>query len=56
MVEEDDPLHEEPNLGCQAKERNVISEYIYEAKEYVDDAIVKNVFLKLLEKIRIRFC
>ena len=28
-LSEDDPLHEEPNLGCQAKESNVISEYIY---------------------------
>ena len=43
-LSEEDPLHEEPNLGCQAKERNVISEYISEAKEYVDDAIVKMYF------------
>ena len=55
-MSEDDPLYEEPNLGCQAKERDVISEYIVEAKEYVDDAILKNVFFKLLEKIGIRFC
>ena len=32
-MSEDDPLHEEPNLGCQAKERDVISEYIVEAKK-----------------------
>ena len=44
------PLHEEPNFGCLAKERNVISEYISEAKEYVDDAIVKNVFLNCWKK------
>ena len=44
-MSEDDPLHKEPNLGCQAKERDVISEYMAEAKEYVDDAIIKNVFL-----------
>ena len=44
-MSEDDPLHEEPNLGCQAKERVVINEYIVEAKEYVDDAIIKNIFL-----------
>ena len=43
-MSEDDPLHEEPNLGCQAKERDVLSEYIVKAKEYVDDAIIKNVF------------
>ena len=55
-MSEDDPLHEEPNLGCQAKERNVISEYIVEAKEYVDDAIIKNVFLSCWKKIGIRFC
>ena len=52
-MSEDYPLHEEPNL---AKERDVISEYIAEAKEYVGDAIIKNVFFKLLEKIGIRFC
>ena len=44
-MSEDDALHEEPNLGCKAEERNVISKYIAEAKEYVDDAIIKNVFL-----------
>ena len=43
-LSEDDPMHEEPDLGCQAKERDVVSEYIVEAKEYVDDAIIKNVF------------
>ena len=39
-MSEDDPLNEEPNLGCQAKVRDVISEDIVEAKEYVDDAII----------------
>ena len=54
-LSEDDPLHEEPNLGCQAKERNVISEHISEAKEYVDDAIVKNVFLNCWKKLELGF-
>ena len=54
-LSEDDPLHEEPNFGCQAKERNVISEYISEAKEYVDDAIVKNVFLNCWKKLELGF-
>ena len=54
-LSEDDPLHEEPNFGCQAKERNVISEYISEAKEYVDDAIVKNVFLNCWKKLELCF-
>ena len=54
-MSEDDPLHEEPNLGCQAKERNVISEYISEAKEYVDDAIVRNVFLNCWKKLELGF-
>ena len=43
------------NLGCQAKERNVISEYISEAKEYVDDAIIKNVFLNCWKKLELGF-
>ena len=46
-------MHEEPNFGCQAKERNVISEYISEAKEYVDDA--KNVFLNCWKKLELGF-
>ena len=50
-MSEDDPLHEELNLGCQAKERNVKSEYVVEAKEYVDDAIIKNVFLSCWKKL-----
>ena len=54
-LSEDDPLHEEPNFGCQAKERNVISEYISEAKEYVDDAIIKNVFLNCWKKLELGF-
>ena len=54
-LSEDDPLHEEPNFGCQAKERNVISGYISEAKEYVDDAIVKNVFLNCWKKLELGF-
>ena len=54
-LSEDDPLHEEPNLGCQAKERNVISKYISEAKDYVDDAIVKNVFLDCWKKLELGF-
>ena len=54
-LSEDDPLHEEPNFGCQAKERNVISEYISKAKEYVDDAIVKNVFLNCWKKLELGF-
>ena len=54
-LSEDDPLHEEPNFGCQAKERNVISEYISEAKEYVDDAIVKDVFLNCWKKLELGF-
>ena len=54
-LSEDDPLHEEPNLGCQAKERNVTSEYISEAKEYVDDAIVKKVFLNCWKKLELGF-
>ena len=54
-LSEDDSLHEEPNLGCQAKERNVVSEYISEAKEYVDDAIVKNVFLNCWKKLELGF-
>ena len=54
-LSEDDPLHEKPNFGCQAKERNVISEYISEAKEYVDDAIVKNVFLNCWKKLELGF-
>ena len=54
-LSEDDPLHEEPNLGCQAKERNVISKHISEAKEYVDDAIVKNVFLNCWKKLELGF-
>ena len=54
-LNEDDPLHEEPNFGCQAKERNVISEYISEAKEYVDDATVKNVFLNCWKKLELGF-
>ena len=52
-LSEDDPLHEEPNFGCLAKERNVISEYIYEAKEYVHDAIVENV--NLWKKLELGF-
>ena len=52
-LSEDDSLHEEPNLGCQAKERNVISEYISEDKEYVDDAIVKNVILNCWKKLEL---
>ena len=54
-MSEDDPLHEEPNLGCQTKEINVISEYIAEAKEYVDDAIIKNVFLNCWKKLELGF-
>ena len=54
-LSEDDPLHEEPNFGCQTKERNVISEYISEAKEYVDDAIIKNVFLNCWKKLELGF-
>ena len=54
-LSKDDPLHEEPSFGCQAKERNVISEYISEAKEYVDDAIVKNVFLNCWKKLELGF-
>ena len=54
-LSEDDPLHEEPHFGCQAKERNVISEYISEAKEYVDNAIVKNVFLNCWKKLELGF-
>ena len=54
-LSKDDSLHEEPNFGCQAKERNVISEYISEAKEYVDDAIVKNVFLNCWKKLELGF-
>ena len=54
-LSEDGPLHEEPNLGFQAKERDVTSEYTSEAKEYVDDAIVKNVFLNCWKKLELRF-
>ena len=54
-MSEDDPLHEEPNLGCQAKERDVISEYIVETKEYVDDTIIKNVFLSCWKKLELGF-
>ena len=49
-LSEDDPMHEEPDLGCQ------VSEYLLKAKEYVDDAIIKNVFLSCWKKNRIRFC
>ena len=54
-MSEDDPLHEEPNLGCQAKERDVISEYIAEAKEYTDDVIIKNVFSSCWKKLELGF-
>ena len=54
-MSEDDPLHKEPNLGCQAKERNVISEYIAEAKEYGDAAIIKNVFSSCWKKLELGF-
>ena len=49
-LSEDDLMHVEPDSGCQAKERDVVSEYIVEAKEYVDDSIIKNVFLKCWKK------
>ena len=48
-------MHEEPNLGCQAKERDDICDYIVEAKEYVDDAIIKNVFLSCWKKLELGF-
>ena len=54
-LSEDDPLHEEPNLECQAKERDVISEYIAEAKEYVDDAIIKNAISSCWKKLELGF-
>ena len=54
-LREDDPMHEEPDLGCQAKERDVLSKYIVEAKEYVDDAIIKNVFLSCWKKLELGF-
>ena len=50
-LSEDDPMHVEPDSGCQAKERDVVSEYIVEAKEYVDDSIIKYVFLKCWKKL-----
>ena len=48
-------MHEEPDLKCQAKERDVISEYIVEDKEYVDDVIIKNVFLSCWKKMELGF-
>ena len=52
-LSEDDPMHVEPDSGCQAKERDVVSEYIVETKEYVDDSIIKNVFLKCWKKLEL---
>ena len=52
-LSEDDPMHVEPDSGCQAKERDVVSEYTAEAKEYVDDSIIKNVFLKCWKKLEL---
>ena len=52
-MSEDDPMHVEPDSGCQAKERDVVSEYIVEAKEYVDDSIIKNVFLECWKKLEL---
>ena len=52
-LSEDDPMHVEPDSGCQVKERDVVSEYIVEAKEYVDDSIIKNVFLKCWKKLEL---
>ena len=31
-LSKDDPMHEEPDLGCQVNERDVVSEYIVEVK------------------------
>ena len=50
-LSEDDPMHEDPSFGCQAKERDVISEYISDAKQYVGDTIIKNVFSNYWQKM-----